>query len=272
MITSPKPGLVDRINNGAHKDMDLFTFMDSASAIIPYFPVFFEIGSNQLTIDSSSINAIRSLGIKCEKAMYAATGGINTHKGAIFSLSIISTAAGFCYSNNIGFNPEDICYYSATIAKSTLPDLGTNVDTPLTNGEKLYNKYGIMGIRGEAASGFSSVQRYSLPLMKSLLLKGTVSQNDVYLQTLLTLIANVTDTNTIARCGIEVVDYIRNRANQVLALGGALTPEGKQAIYELDQDFISKNISPGGCADLLSVTIALYQLEQLWEEIRRDNL
>ncbi len=251
--------------------MDIFTFIDSANAISPYFAVFFDAGRQLSAIDSGTLDILRPLGMECENEMYAATNGINTHKGAIFSLAVICAAAGFCYSNNIGFHAEDICKYSAHIAESSLLDLKKSKRSTITNGEKLYNKYGIMGIRGEAASGFRSVLSFSLPLMKSLFLKGTDSKNDVYLQTLLTLISKVTDTNTIARCGIEIVDYVKSSAGKVLALGGALTPEGKQAIYELDRDFISRNISPGGCADLLTVTITLYQFESLWKEIIKEK-
>lgn len=262
VYTSPKPGLVDRISNGAHTDMDLFTFLESIAAISPYFKSFAEIGYNLDAIDETSLDKIRPLGIECEKAMFNATKGINTHKGAIFSLGILATAAGYCYKEGLGLSANTVCHISAKIAKPAEKDfLITNDTISITNGLKLYVIYGIRGIRGEAASGFYSVRKYALTVMQELILNGGYSKNDIYLQVLLHLMMHVVDTNVIARCGIEAMEYVKSSARNALSMGGALSLQGRERLFWMDEDFTKRNISPGGCADLLSVAIMLYLLE-----------
>ncbi len=259
---SPKPGLVDRVGNGAHTDMDFYTFIDSITAISPYFKGFAEIGRGLSRIDASTLDMLKPLGIECEEAMFTATMGVNTHKGAIFSLGILAAAAGYCYSTYRELSPEKICNAAGVIAKASEKDfLLTDTSVPMTKGRELYLSYGIRGVRGEAASGFLSVRKYALPVMRELFSVGAYCRNDVYLQVLLNLMANVVDTNVIARCGIEVMEYVQNSAKTVLALGGALTPEGRQELFKMDEEYIKRKISPGGCADLLSVAIMLHLLE-----------
>ncbi len=262
--TTPKPGLVDCLNNGAHKDMDISTFKDSINAIAPYFYHFAEIGRNLDCIDAVTLDKIRPLGLECEKAMFNATKGVNTHKGAIFSLGIIAVAAGYCCNELQDLSADTVCHAVSTIAKAAEKDfLRPYASLPMTKGREIYTAYGIRGIRGEAASGFYSVRKYALPVMKELFFHGEYSDNDIYLQVLLHLMTQVVDTNVIARCGIDAIEYVKSSADNILALGGALSPDGIRSLFKLDEDFIKRNISPGGCADLLSVTIALYRIENL---------
>lgn len=264
VYTSPKPGLVDYISSGAHTDMDILTFIESIVAISPYFKSFAEMGYYLDEIDETSLAKIRPLGIECEKAMFNATKGINTHKGAIFSLGILATAAGYCYKEGLGLSSNTICHVSAKIAKAAEKDFFLTKDnTSMTNGLKLYAAYGIRGIRGEVASGFYSVRKYALPVMQKLILDGGYSKNDIYLQVLLHLMMQVVDTNVIARCGIDAMEYVRSSARNALSLRGALSMQGRQEIFRMDEDFTQRNISPGGCADLLSVAIALNLLENI---------
>jgi len=262
--TSPKPGLVDRINNGAHKDMNFFTFMRSIAAITPYFSKFAEIGCSLNKIDENTLGMIRPMGIECEESMFKATKGVNTHKGSIFSLGILATAAGHCYSKFQDLSSERVCSVAAEIASPAYKDFSKqNYNSVLTKGEKIYKSYGISGVRGEAASGFRSVREYALPVMKELISCGCYSRNSIYLQVLLHLMAQVVDTNVISRGGLDAVEYVKSAAENALALGGAITPEGMDEIIRMDEEFIKHNISPGGCADLLSVTMMLYFLENL---------
>lgn len=262
--TSPKPGLVDRMNNGAHKDMDFLTFMRSITAIAPYFSKFAEIGCSLNKIDENTLDMIRPMGIECEKSMFKATKGINTHKGAIFSLGILATAAGHSYSKFQDLSSERVCSVVAEIASPAWKDFfKLNNNGAMSKGEKVYKSYGISGVRGEVASGFRSVREYALPVMKELISCGRYSRNDIYLQVLLHLMAQVADTNVISRGGLDAVKYVKNTAENALALGGAMTPEGMNEIIRIDEEYIKRNISPGGCADLLSVTMMLYFLENL---------
>lgn len=261
---SPKPGLVDRFSCGAHSDMDFLTFTESIAAISPYFTKFAQIGSSFNLIDDSTLGKIRPLGIECEKAMFKATNGVNTHKGAIFSIGIIAAAAGFCHKSLNSLSADTVCSAAGLIAKKAEKDFSTSDETiNMTKGRQLYTAYGIRGIRGEAASGFFSVRNYALPVMRGLFIKGCYRKNDIYLQVLLHLMTQVVDTNVASRCGINAMEYLKSSAQNVINMGGALTPEGREELFRMDQEYTKHNVSPGGCADLLSAAITLYLLENL---------
>lgn len=260
---TPKPGLVDRLGNGAHPDMDFSTFLASAAAIAPYFSACALAGMGLRQVDGTTLGRIRPLGIACEKRMFAATGGVNTHKGAIFSLGILACAAGYCY--RLGdLSPDTVCAQAGIIAAEAVKDFSLSpAGADPTKGRQLYDAYGIRGIRGEAASSFASVRRWALPVLAELSGKG-YPENDVHLQALLHLMAKVQDTNVLARGGVEGLRYVQDTAREVLALGGALTPEGKASLLALDGEYIRRNLSPGGCADLLAIAILLHRLPTLF--------
>ncbi|MEG1620883.1 MAG: triphosphoribosyl-dephospho-CoA synthase CitG [Oscillospiraceae bacterium] len=260
---SPKPGLVDRFNNGSHKDMNFFTFIDSACAISGYFEKFAECGLKWEDIDQNSLATIRPLGILCDKEMFEATNGINVHKGAIFSLSIIAACASFCYKKNGSISPQLLCEYAAMVAKPAMNDF-ENIKTKsqLTNGEKLFQSYGITGIRGEAASGFKSVLLYALPHVKDLD-NPNLDKDCVIINTLLSLIANVQDTNIISRKGIDALKKAQDLAKNSLENGGMNCEKGKKLVLQMDKDFQEMGISGGGCADLLAISIALHFLGKI---------
>ena len=259
---SPKPGLVDRYSSGAHRDMDFYTFLTSITAIAPYFEQCARVGAELEQLDGCSLDQLRPLGVECEKKMFAATKGVNTHKGAIFSLGIIAAAAGYCGIQLKDLGVRRVCTAASVIAQPAQRDFLRQEDK-LTQGRKLYDRYGIRGIRGEAASGFESVRRYALPVLEELFSSGQYHENEIYLQTLLHLMAQVEDTNVLARCGMEGLAFLRASARELLEQGGALTPSGMTALSEMDRIYIEKNLSPGGCADLLSVAIVLYRLSHM---------
>ncbi|WP_249323852.1 triphosphoribosyl-dephospho-CoA synthase CitG [Wansuia hejianensis] len=265
VASSPKPGLVDRHNPGAHKDMDFFTFLSSGSVLGPYFYNCTNIGINFKGQDYTKLLIdIRPIGIKAEEDMFRATGGINTHKGMIFSLGIIAAAAGSLFKEN---NKKK--YTSLTISnriklmtKGITEELkGAHNKENLTYGEKLFLKYGFKGIRGEVEDGFISVLKYSLPVFGRLLSEKKYHINDIMVETLIHLMANVEDSNILGRHSIDMLYYSQKQAKKALELGGYLSEEGRSFIKEMDEDFIEKNISPGGAADLLAVTLMLYLIE-----------
>lgn len=141
---------------------------------------------------------------------------------------------------------------------------------PRTKGERLYLDHGITGIRGEAESGYETVRQLSAPRYRAALARG-LSRNDALVQTLLELIARTADTNILARGGPEAAEYARQRARQVLALGGMETAAGREAALEMDRDFIRRWISPGGSADLLAVTHFLVSLEERFVSSKERN-
>lgn len=258
VYTTPKPGLVDTRNNGSHADMDITTFEKSANALKSYFGDCFSIGKNTSHLSpEETFPLLKKAGITAEQTMYNATGGVNTHKGAIYSLGILCAGAGRLWTGATPFMSVDkLCQECAKIVKSAVEKDFKTIDET-TAGGKLYLKYGFGGIRSEVASGFDSVINTSLPVYKSLIKKG-FTENDAGAITLLHLIANVKDTNLYHRGGIHTAEEAQERVKDLLEK--ILYPK-KEQIELLDNFFIEKNLSPGGCADLLAVTYFLYEID-----------
>lgn len=261
---SPKPGLVDRNNSGAHNDMDYFTFLRSSSAIIDEFRSMAAVGTliedKQL---KDVLEMIRPIGIKAEKKMFQATSGVNTHKGIIFSIGIICVAAGFAMkkTGDHTIKAEVICDIVKRITSGICERELRNIEDKeqLSNGEKLYKKYELKGIRGEVESGFDTALTKGLPILRQNFDKKNV--NDVLVQALLNIMTVSEDTNIVWRYDIYTLNYVKEYSKIVLENGGMFSDKGKRNIIDMDKAFIEKNISPGGSADLLAVTIMLALLE-----------
>lgn len=291
--STPKPGLVDRNNSGSHKDMDFFTFLDSSAALIPWFRDFFCMGWDHAEEpDALLFSRLRFAGQKAEQQMFFATGGVNTHKGLIFSFAILCAALGRVHTSHVRPLPAhtviDSCRRLGACSladfqakKILLPEqsknriAGKNTPVPVqgrngiaskntpvpaqTAGERCHEHYGISGARGEVAGGFPSARRLGLPELKRRLSEG-YSLNDAAVLALLSMISAVDDTNMIHRGGYQAAQDSKKEARRLLL---TLTKENyKKAMEALDADYIKKNLSPGGCADLLAVSLMLCFLEQ----------
>lgn len=241
--TTPKPGLVDLRSNGSHSDMDASLFLASAEALRPYFTRCAVIGRE----DADPFPRLREAGIEAEQAMYATTGGVNTHRGAIYTLGILCAATARLSPEP---NLSEVLSLCAEIAgEAAKADL--EHAEPDTAGLRLYREYGIRGIRGEMADGLPSVKSIALPAFRTALSAG-LSRNDAGAVTLLHLIADVQDTNLYHRGGPDGAAWAANTARELLERGPAIP-----RIEALDDAFIARNLSPGGCADLLAVTYFL---------------
>ena len=255
---TPKPGLVDRRDCGAHQDMDFFTFVDSAAAIAPYFETLCRLGFHDSQGGEMFCRSIRTLGMDAEAAMYRATGGVNTHKGLIFSLGLLAAAAGQWYARHLEasetcLTAEALCEQEAVLAREFLPGLGR---TAGTHGQEVCQKYQAEGIRKEALSGFRSVLRAAMPHLRSS--AGSLEQRGM--RALVELMASVEDTNVLYRGGPSAMQELARRAVGI----AAACPENLESILaEWNQDLCRKRISPGGCADLLAVGYFLYFMETL---------
>src|SRR5699024_5128790 len=140
---------------------------------------------------------IRPAGIKAEEDMFQSTSGINTHKGLVFSLGILGAAVGSLFKENlsVSFKAGHISNRVKLISKGITGELkNLEYKSDLTYGEKLYLKYGVTGIRGEAESGFSTVIKYSLPILRNLSAADEYHINDILVDTLIHLIANTKDS------------------------------------------------------------------------------
>ncbi|MGO1468425.1 MAG: triphosphoribosyl-dephospho-CoA synthase CitG [Tissierella sp.] len=260
---TPKPGLVDRKNDGAHKDMNFFTFLSSASVLSSYFynctysGIIFK-GEDYRQL----LKEIRPIGRRAEKDMFHSTGGVNTHKGIIFSGGIIAAASGSIYKENKELNLKELIKRVKDISQGIARELeGVEGRESLTYGEKLFIKHGSKGIRGEVEGGFETIINYSYPIFQKLIEKNSYNINDILIQTLLNLMVYTEDSNILGRHSIEDLDFAKKGARQALKLGGIFTKEGKEYVESLDKIFIEKNISPGGSADLLAITFMFYMIE-----------
>ncbi len=254
--TTPKPGLVDLNNSGSHKDMDVKTFEKSIESLKSYWGDCFDIGVKYK--DDNCFPILRGRGKKAEIDMLKATGGVNTHKGAIFLLGSLCCACGRLWK------AESPCTEPALLAKECSrlykseaeKDFKIISDTTSekTKGEKIYLEYGLKGARGEVENGFESVLYTALPMYEKALADG-FSENDSAVYSLLSLIALGKDTNMIARGGKEKADYYSLKVREKIE--GCNYPSMEE-IKIIDKFFIDENLSPGGCADLLATSIFMH--------------
>lgn len=242
---TPKPGLVDRENSGAHTDMDISHFRRSAEALEGYFADCVRIGMKTRGASYEEVfEPLRCVGIEAEAAMCAATGGVNTHKGAIFILGLLACAAGRAGE---GAGREAVFEISAGLGAIPLAELERmKIEDARTGGERQYLQYGLTGARGEAAQGFPHVRNVVLPALKEARDRGE-DENAAALYALVRLMAVVEDSNVLRRAGREGIEHMHMCAQELLGRG-----VGEEALRRMNADFIRRNISPGGCADLLA--------------------
>lgn len=233
-VTTPKPGLVDCENSGSHTDMDLFSFMDSAAVLRPYFEDCARI---------ADADALQFAGMQAEDEMFRFARA-NTHQGAIFSLGILCHAAGQCGENA---DVETILRKAAEVGQLYLNRM---TDHPSAHTDQ-YRRYGLTGARGEAASGFRSAMEVGLPALEKALKDGR-SLPEAGLHALLCLMANVRDANIIRRGGMKAQQWVMEQAQNA----------SLSDLREMNEAFVRRNLSPGGSADLLAVTYFLHFLTQ----------
>lgn len=268
---TPKPGLVDLRNTGSHNDMCYDTFLKSAFSLLPFFREFCEIGVSHASKNDGQIFALlREVGIQAEKAMLRATQGVNTHKGIVFSMAIICCSYSLASARSISpINHRLWSEICARIASHALDDLSQeqakkqacsapSSDSPCTAGIRIYLESGLPGIRGEAAAGYPHVFNVGYPVLKAQLIAGS-SFNDACLMTLLTLIAHIDDTNMIRRGGYEKAAKRKKEAAERLAAVRQYSSSELSNFFEkLDDEYILDCLSPGGCADLLALSILVW--------------
>ena len=256
VATTPKPGLVDRRNSGSHKDMDIFTFLDSTAVLTPYFRAFAERGIELSAMDPKKVLPhLRYPGRQAEEAMLRITGGVNSHKGIIFSMGVFCAAMGMLYGQEQTLTAAAILRRSGEICHSLMDDF-KEMKVPHSYGERLYAEHGISGIRGEASQSYPSVGNIGLPALQRYLQSG-MSLNDAGAWTLLELLCSTEDSNILARSDLETLRSVQAQVREVLVS----EDRSMSIIEELDRQFVEKNISPGGCADLLALTYFLYFTE-----------
>lgn len=272
-LLTPKPGLVDAKDSGAHKDMDIFTFVRSAVSLREGFKEMFLSGAMSPVPRNGLLAVIRPIGIRMEQNMFEATKGINTHKGIIFSMGLLLAALGrllkedqFAGERMPSLNPQDterifkiIMEITKGLVTKDFRDL--EIKENLTHGENLYLKYGFTGIRGEAEKGYPVIRDEVLPYLRER--KEKLSYEETLLEVLFLLMKHVEDSNIVTRGGMESLSYVRSSAERFLHDGGMGQQDAYGKIRHMNEMFIERNLSPGGAADLLSLAIVLGKLEKL---------
>lgn len=244
--TWPKPGLVSHLDAGSHSDMDAATFRRSATAIQPYFHALAQAGSL-----GWGMPRLKIIGLEAEAAMFAATAGINTHRGAIFGLGLLCAAAGAAASGRID------CATPLGVAVAQL--WGRDIlDGPAlhdSHGGGAFRRYGAGGARSEAAQGFPSVYRVGLPALQRGTLLAPGDAEAARVQACFALIAILQDTNLLHRGGLSGLSYAQHAARGFLDDGGVGTPDWRQRANVVHQSFVTRRLSPGGSADLLAMSL-----------------
>lgn len=255
---TPKPGLVDQLSSGSHSDMCYQTFVDSTTAISPWFSELvregFAFQDDDLT---KALPRLREIGLRMEAAMLEATENVNTQKGVIFLMGLSLFACGNLFRRHEYFQVDafrkiiqDIC---AGLVENELINVA---GSGKSHGEKIFRKYGFSGARGEAESGLATVFNFGLP---GLIQAGQLNDEPLT-KCLLSIAANNNDTNILFRSNPEVLDRFKRLSQIALA-------DFKLENYAAVIDFCrQENISPGGSADLLAVTIFVWSVIQASEQ------
>ena len=265
---APKPGLVDPISNGAHRDMDVQTFYRSIQALTPYFDDYAQAGLKHQGDLRQLFKRVRQIGQQAEHAMLQATRGVNTHKGANFSLAVLLAATGYYLQSNdrvLTFSAKDtqaVCDIASQMTQHLIAVDFANLEakSTLSYGERLYLEHGITGIRGEAAGGYPCLTQQLLPLMRQ---KNPLDDPTTHwLRGLVYLMATSEDGNLLHRGGIQSLTQVQQ---EMLTLHQQQLPATafRQALIAYDQQLIKRYLSPGGSADLLGLGFYFAQLEQL---------
>lgn len=242
--TTPKPGLVDQHDSGAHADMDYHLMQRSIHALRPYFVQLAQV-AQQGPLTHPVISAI---GIEAERAMLAATGGVNTHRGALFSMGLAIVAAGSLLSEHSEFSEySDYSEHSDFSLQSAIAQLAQAFpDTQGTHGSRAVSQYQAKGALAMAREGYEQLFSDWLPFLHNL-----KQQGDPYAhhKTLLRIMSQLDDTNILHRCGAEVASRVKAEAADLL------THFSTDALDDMNRRYSAENISPGGSADMLALTI-----------------
>lgn len=244
---TPKPGLVDRRGSGAHRDLSLPLMLLSAHTLQPFFAAMAQ-AARQAVVDCELRERLGAIGRDAESAMLKTTGGINTHRGAIWTMGLLVASA----SQTGSLDPAEICATAGQIA--SMQDRYAPQTT--TNGKAVRMQYGVQGARGEAMKGFPHVLALGLPALRKARRHGTF-ETMARLDALLAIMAELPDTCLLHRGGLAALEAAQTGARAARQLGGYTTAEGRQALLNLDAVLIEHWASPGGAADLLAATLFL---------------
>lgn len=256
--TTPKPGLVDRNDNGAHRDMDHALMQRSIQALHPYFVRLAQLG---FTDKQPCHDEIVNIGIEAEREMFKATGGVNTHKGALFSIGLAAVAlAGEAFCRITQAEGCGTMAYNDVNSKQ-IQSLSNSIaslarlfpDTNGTHGSKAKANNILKGALDNARDGYTQLFKAWLPFYIDRIAEG---DNYALHKTLLRIMCDLDDTNIVYRTSMETMKEVKTEARQMLDTSRNIV-NFEAALQAMNTDYIHRNISPGGSADMLSLVVFL---------------
>ena len=256
--TTPKPGLVDRNDNGAHRDMDHALMQRSIQALHPYFVRLAQLGFND---KQPCHDEIVNIGIEAEREMFKATGGVNTHKGALFSIGLAAVAlAGEAFSRITQAERCGTMAYN-DVNRKQIQSLSNSIaslarlfpDTNGTHGSKAKANNILKGALDNAREGYTQLFKAWLPFYIDRIAEG---DNYALHKTLLRIMCDLDDTNIVYRTSMETMQEVKTEARQMLDASRNIV-NFEAALQAMNTDYIHRNISPGGSADMLSLVVFL---------------
>ena len=234
--TTPKPGLVDRHDAGAHRDMDYALMVRSIRALRPHFA---DVARWGFAGEEASIAELQRMGREAEADMLAATGGVNTHKGALFALGLCIAAAARLLRKNVSLEAQTLSAEIRALALAFAAPTGTH-------GAEVRAKGHVLGALENAQTGYAALFGSWLPFLRS-----CAADEAANVRTFLHILSEIDDTNIIYRKGIDEARRVKQEA------ADALANFSLDALERLNKSFIERNISPGGAADMLALTILI---------------
>lgn len=262
----PKPGLVSLVDTGSHEDMDARTFMRSLFSLRHYFKKICLAGLND-----APFARLKQLGIEAEAAMLKATRGINTHRGAIFSLGLLCATAGRARAQGTPMTPaalraamlirwgEELAMHAAAAPPSSQPS------TQLSNGLRVAAQYSVSGAREEGALGLPSVFEIGVPALLASRTRGA-SMTHARIDTLFMLMARISDSNVYHRAGPQGAQTVRAHAQQFIDFGGTANVNWRAQALASHQAFVQQRLSPGGAADLLAASCLVHAIAAMEQD------
>ncbi len=250
--TYPKPGLVSHIDSGSHTDMDAATFTASAAALEPYFAELARAGR-----EGRGMGALRGIGLDAEAAMRAATDGVNTHRGAIFGLGLLVSAAGALWTGS-RLPPNALGRH---VRRHHAEGILAGPELLHAPGARARRRFAVGGAPAEAAAGFPTLYGVGLPALRRGRRLRPGEPMATRVEACLALVASLEDTNLLHRGGRAGSAFARAETAAFVARGGVGRPTWHAEAEALHRAFVVRRLSPGGAADLLAMTLFVDGLE-----------
>jgi triphosphoribosyl-dephospho-CoA synthase len=248
----PKPGLVSLVDSGSHADMDAGTFLRSLFSLRHYFAQITAAG-----YAGSPFSELKRLGAAAEARMLRATGGINTHRGAIFCVGLLCAAAGDCARRGVKLTPLSL---RASLLSNWGEALAAHAEAPgASHGQRMAVLHAAGGAREEGALGLPSVFGLAWPALQCTLASGR-GWRQARIDALFTLMSGVADTNVYYRGGAAGAALVRGLSQRFLARGGTANDDWLRYAIGCHRMFSRRRISPGGAADLLAAACLVKRL------------